>query len=403
MTDELVRASNALTAKWARRESWGGAGGALSGAGAWPLLALLAAAAREPGRGELQEAVGVDAADADRHARALLEILARSTAVEGALGVWARAGLPLEPWWLDAVPGGARGELSGDPAADQARLDAWVARNTGGRLTRMPVSVPPDTQLVLATALTIETRWLEPFSDIPFRPQRGPWSGRDREAAGLARQTEDLDQLVLARTPAGPVTLLTVQGGNDVDVHLCLGEAARPAGEVLAAAVEAVGGLHPVLRGTLLARPDADPAPGVTLHKIAAFDAQPTLSVTTARFDVTAEHDLMARAELFGLATVSTHDPAGHFPGISREPLALGQAAQDVTATFSAEGFTAAAVTAMTVLATGAPLNEAYMLHAAFDRPFGFLARHRPSGLVLLAGWVAEPQDWPEGVPTSPW
>jgi hypothetical protein len=26
-----------------------------------------------------------------------------------------------------------------------------------------------------------------------------------------------------------------------------------------------------------------------------------------------------------------------------------------------------------------------------FDRPFGFLAVHRPTGLVVVAGWVAAP------------
>lgn len=33
-------------------------------------------------------------------------------------------------------------------------------------------------------------------------------------------------------------------------------------------------------------------------------------------------------------------------------------------------------------------------IEAAFDRPFGFLAVHRTSRLVLTAGWVAEPTPW---------
>jgi serine protease inhibitor len=131
------------------------------------------------------------------------------------------------------------------------------------------------------------------------------------------------------------------------------------------------------------------------VYKINGFTTAPRLSVLTARFDLSAEHDLLARAELFGLVTVSTQDPRGHFPGISRAPLAVGQAAQDVAASFSAEGFRAAAVTAVSVAPAGAPMAEARVLSAKFERPFGFLARHRPSGLVLLAGWVAEPQDWP--------
>ncbi|TYB48486.1 serpin family protein [Actinomadura chibensis] len=395
-TGDLVRASNALTARWAR-DACDGTTTVLSGAGAWPLLAFLAAAAREPGRGELQRAVGVDATGAERHARDLLALLAGGTAATAALGVWTLADLPVEQWWRDAVPAEARGELTGDPAADQARLDEWVARNTAGRLTAMPVEVRDDTGLVLATALSIATRWREPFEDVPLVPRDGPWAGRDRPAAGLFASTAEVDRLALAEaTPAGPVTLLAVPGEDDVDVILCLGEEGRPAGEVVAGALAAADGRHGLRQGAgLLSKPEA--APGLRVRTVAAFQPGTRLDVTAARFDVAASHDLLARAGLFGLATVSTPDPRGHLPGISPAPLAVAQAVQDVNAAFSAEGFRAAAVTAMSAAVMGAPMAEARALDVRFDRPFGFFARHRPSGLVLLAGWVAEPRDWPDG------
>ncbi|MFD0901270.1 serpin family protein [Actinomadura sediminis] len=403
MIDGAVRASNELTARWARHACTGETT-ALSGAGLWPLLALLAAAADGPGRAELRDAVGRDPADADRGAREVLEILARGTAVDGAFGVWHRAGLPLEPWWLDAAPGGSRGELSGDPDADRPRLDAWVERNTRGRLTRMPVALEPDTLLVLATALSVDTRWRTPFQDFPFRPRSGPWTGRPRGLAGLNSSGADLDPLALAETPGGPLTVLTVAGLDDVDVHLLLGAPDRPAGDVLAAGVDALDGGHPLRRGAeLLAEPVARTAPGVTLTTVPSFTPAPTLRTTTVRFDVTAEHDLLADPALFGLATVSTDDPRGHFPRISRTPLKIGQGAQDVNAAFTAEGFKAAAVTAFGVAAGSAPpQDEAPVLSAVFDRPFGFLARHRPTGLVLVAGWVAEPEEWPEDASSGP-
>ncbi|MFC4053904.1 serpin family protein [Actinomadura syzygii] len=392
-TGDLVRASNDLTARWAR-DACDGTTTVLSGAGAWPLLAFLAAAAREPGRGELQQAVGVDASGAERHARDLLALLAGGTATTAALGVWTLADLPVEQWWRDAVPAEARGELTGDPAADQAQLDEWVTRNTDGRLTGMPVEVRDDTGLVLATALSIATRWREPFEDAPLVPEGGPWAGRDRPAAGLFVNTPEVDRLALAEaTPAGPVTLLTVTGEDDVDVILCLGEPGRPAGEVVAHALAAADGRHELSQGAELLE---KAAPGVRVRTIAAFEPGTRLNVTAARFDVAASHDMLARAGLFGLATVSTADPRGHLPGISSAPLAVAQAVQDVNATFSAEGFRAAAVTAMSVALMGFPMAEARVLDVRFDRPFGFFARHRPSGLVLLAGWVAEPQDWPD-------
>ena len=31
------------------------------------------------------------------------------------------------------------------------------------------------------------------------------------------------------------------------------------------------------------------------------------------------------------------------------------------------------------------------VVEVVFDRPFGFIAVHRPSGLAVVAGWVASP------------
>ncbi|WUI00459.1 serpin family protein [Spirillospora sp. NBC_00431] len=395
MSGELVPASNALTARWAK-EACDGTTTVLSGAGVWPLLAFLAAASREPGRAELQRAIGVDAAGADRHARVALGMLDSATAATGALGVWTRAELAVEPWWQRVVPAEARGELTGDTAADQERLNEWVRRNTGDRLKEMPVQVREETALVLATALTVDTRWKEPFQDVPLNPAEGPWAGRAKGVAGLRHSSPDFNRLTLAEeTPAGPVTMLTVHGEDDVDVILCLGEPDRPAGEVLAAAMAATDGRHRLRRGeTLLKRTFAEKAPGLRVETVLSFEPSTTLSATTVRFDIAAEHDLLAKSHVFGLAAVSTADGRGHLPGISRTPLAVGQAAQDVNATFSAEGFKAAAITAMEIVAAGAPMAEAQVLNVTFDRPFGFLTWHRPTGLVLLAGWVAEPEDW---------
>ena len=78
----------------------------------------------------------------------------------------------------------------------------------------------------------------------------------------------------------------------------------------------------------------------------------------------------------------------------------MHRAVQGVTVTFGAGGFKAAAVTMFRTGYGAAPV-EAAELYVTFDRPFAFAARHRPSGLVLLAGWVAEPEEWPREVPET--
>ncbi|WP_327009209.1 hypothetical protein OHA72_19360 [Dactylosporangium sp. NBC_01737] len=110
-------------------------------------------------------------------------------------------------------------------------------------------------------------------------------------------------------------------------------------------------------------------------------------------FDVTASHDLLARADLFGLRTASRD---GTFPGISPVDLAVTSARQQAVASFTALGFRAATVTALAMypLAFRPPTTRRLRVTVTFDRPFGFFSVHRPTGLVLVAGWVTDPTGW---------
>lgn len=358
MTDP-VRAANALTARWAARCD--GSSTVLSGACAWPLLALLAASADGPGRAELEAAAGTSAPDA---AVALLDLLGGSDAVRAALGIWSRPDLPLRPEWLASLPPGTHGVLTGQDA-----LDAWASARTDGRIPRMPVSIESDTRMLLASALLVRTAWSVPFREAPVR-----WEGR--EVPGLARRTYGVDDVAVHD---GVLTSVRVAGEEGVDVHLVLGPPEAAAGEVLAAGIAALAGGG--------GRTGASDGPG--LSELVEQGTGPTVRLALPGFAVSASHDLLATPDVFGLGTVS--DAArGHFPGISPEPLAVGQARQDAVATFTATGFEAAAVTAVAMSVGSAPprLSEHRVVVAAFDRPFGFVAAHRDSGLVLAAGWV---------------
>jgi serine protease inhibitor len=71
--------------------------------------------------------------------------------------------------------------------------------------------------------------------------------------------------------------------------------------------------------------------------------------------------------------------------------------AGDDVAEFTAEGFEAAAVTAMAAVGAGmraVPPGRVKEVRVELDRPFGFFASHRASGLILAAGWVAEPEPY---------
>ncbi|WP_433331332.1 serpin family protein [Spirillospora sp. CA-294931] len=381
--NELVAAANALTARWAATRTGGSE--AMAGAGAWPLLAFLASGADGPGRGELSRAIGIDAGRAGEAGRTILAIMRESPAVRAALGLWARESLPLEKAWTDDLPGGVLGTLSGDKAADQRLLDAWAAEHTAGLIPAMPLEVTDDVRLVLATALTVRTQWIQRFFERRGGFEGGPWAGGG--ATALRRTVTLTGVLSVVRSPAGALTSHRVVGTDGIDVHLLLGEPGRSAGEVLAAGIGALNGDGEA--------EDLAAGPGVGVEIVTSAYPNDQLDVTVPKFTVAAAHDLLRLPDVFGLDTV-TDTSRGHFPGISAEPLAVGQARQDVVARFDAEGFESAAVTAVGAVAAGAfaPAEQYRVKRVTlvFDRPFGFAAVDRGSGLVLTTGWVAQPE-----------
>ncbi|MFD5877586.1 serpin family protein [Streptomyces yangpuensis] len=386
-----VRAVNALTARWADASE---GGTVFSAAGVWPLLAHLADGAEGVARAELAEVLGLPAGQAAHAARELLAAMDAMRGLETGLGLWTKRTLQLREEWAAGLPADAHGVLTGDPVADGRALDAWAVKRTGGLIDGMPVTLTEDTQMVLASALTLRTRWLRPFHETALETAYEPWATKPR--LGLWRSTAVLDRVGVAQTPGGYVTELKVLGNNALDVHLLLGEEGMRPGQVLGAGVDILAGRRAVVPGPRL--PFGNVGPGLRVARVRRTrPVPPSLEVTTAAYDVNASHDLLALHRLFGLTT-ARDTSRGHFPGISDFPLAIGSAQQNTMAKFGALGFEAAAVTAFGAVGAGIP-DLRYVttrISAAFDRPFGFLALHRHTRLVLTAGWVTDPLPLPE-------
>jgi serine protease inhibitor len=385
-TKNAIEHVNALTKRWLARLD--GASSVASGLGVWPLLAYLADAADGPGRAELAEALGVPADDAAEAARAVLDVVASMPSAAMALGLWTKASVPVEPAWLAKVPLGTYGWLTGDEEADKKRLDAWASEHTRGMVPTYPLRLDPRTLLTIASALCVETEWVEQFQP-GWGFGEGPWRGRSQ---ALSRSTGDLRCAAVAATPLGPMTMLDVVGGGDVDVRLVLGPESAAPGDVLAAGVDVAGRKVPLTTADRL--PLGLAGPGLEVDEIESVRPGDVLAVSTVAFKVTADHDLLDNADVFGLRSVM--DPArGHFPGMSSVPLCVNQAKQSAVAEFSAEGFRAAAVTALGMMVGSAMPTKRYrtkVVRAVFNRPFAYYAVHRSSGLILAAGWVAEPE-----------
>ncbi|WP_280496997.1 serpin family protein [Nocardia asiatica] len=371
-----VDAANALTARWCAAA--GERDFVVSGAGVWPLLALLASAAEGTARDELAAAIGVPAEKGRDEALRLLRDLERAEAVSAALGVWVHQDLPLRQTWSRALPEGVLARLTG-----QSELDRWAARHTDGLIERFPLTVDPSTLLVLATALAAKTRWKVPFEVGTLTCENGPWQGH--RGPGLSRTGADVGNAAILDAPQ-PVTRVVVAGVADLDVHLLLG--AGPPAAVLGTGLTALSGATPV-RSDL---PVGTEGPGLSVRTEPVLSRTGQLRILLPPFEVRSTHDLLTASGLFGLAA-ATDCTRDHFPAISPSPLCVGQGAQEVLARFSHEGFEAAAVTAFALRAAAAALRPASapVVSVTFDRPFGFLAVHRPTCLAVVAGWIATP------------
>ncbi|MER5403363.1 serpin family protein [Streptomyces sp. NPDC002769] len=391
ITNTTIRAVNGLTARWAGAVS---DGTVFSAAGVWPLLAFLADGAGGAARAELAEAVGLPAGEAASAGRELLAGLREMRGLDSALGLWTERTLELREEWEAGLPAEAHGVLTGRPEADAAALDAWVRKRTDGRISRLPVGLGQSTELVVASALALRTEWFRPFADGFLEPCAGPW--RDRTLHGLHRDTALLDRVGVADTPNGAVTELKVLGTTGIDVHLLLGEERMSPGQVLGAGVDVLARRLATVPGHDLPYGEAGPGLRVARER-SSVPRPPSLDVRTVAFGLSAHHDLLDLHELFGLGS-ARDDLRPHFPGISDRPLCVGAARQSATAVFGALGFRAAAATAVTGVAAGVPdqRHVTTTIEAVFDRPFGFLALHRTSRLVLAAGWVTEPEPFEE-------
>ena len=392
MDADVVQAVNTLTSRWARELPPGNS--VVSGLGLWPLLALLATAADEPGRSELATAAGVDPASAADQAVGLITTIDGSADLHAALGVWVHEQLKLSESFDTVIPATLTGTLTGDLAGDKAKLDAWAAQHTDNLIREMPLEVTSDLAVVLASALSLRTTWTRPFKEQIKRQYDGPWAGGSWH--WLERSDRELDSVRRYDDPsAGALTVITVQGDADVDVLLGIASPQTAQPEVLAGLLAASAKPTDGQPGSALVQqgePRQEIAPGLKIGLTTS--SVPELKLSLPSFSVRAEHDLLAKRELFGLTTVTT-DPGrtGHFSAISPEPLAVGQAKQTVLARFFATGFEAAAVTAMGLMRTSMPTNQARRLEVDLDRPFAFVAVHRASRLPIVAGWIAEPTE----------
>ena len=264
--------------------------------------------------------------------------------------------MPLRPEFVESFP-----DVLFDSRLDQAVLDEWVARATGGLLRTFPIEVDESIVLALGDALVLRAGWAKRFSEAATAP--APFTRADGTAVSVPMMRRTFGAFSLHRSD-GVVTweqATESETEGSAVVRFALGDPELAPAEVL--------------RATWRTR-DIQPVEGV-------------VRVVLPRFGFTTATDLAAvLAE--SAAAVCLSD-AADFSGLSPERLAITSAAQQAMIRVDEKGFEAAAVSAAGMRIAGLSYQPPVVDEVVFDRPFGFSVIDPATQLPLFTGWVADP------------
>ena len=284
----------------------------------------------------------------------------RKPVMHAANGLFVDKGVPTGKPFLDTL---ARHYGTGvypvdfkDEGATKPAIDAWVNRNTGGRIKQAPAKYDRDNTFSLLNSLYFASAWSAPFdpndtSDLPFTTA----AGEEIEAPAMHNELK--------------MKYAEGTGWQGVDLPYADGFVMR----------------------LVLPEAGADAALGAAaLTDIAdALDSAPleTVQIQLPRWDHKCSFDLRKVFESLGLQkTLNTTEDFNNI----QPRMMITQAAQAANITVAEKGTVAAAVTQINGAVTSAPPEPERTI--TFDRPFHYQIVHVETGLPLFMGRVADPR-----------
>jgi serpin B len=284
----------------------------------------------------------------------------RKPVMHAANGLFVDKGVPTGKPFLDTL---ARHYGTGvypvdfkDEGATKPAIDAWVNRNTGGRIKQAPAKYDRDNTFSLLNSLYFASAWSAPFdpndtSDLPFTTA----AGEEIEAPAMHNELK--------------MKYAEGTGWQGVDLPYADGFVMR----------------------LVLPEAGADAALGAAaLTDIAdALDSAPleTVQIQLPRWDHKCSFDLRKVIESLGLRkTLATTEDFNNI----QPRMMITQAAQAANITVAEKGTVAAAVTQINGAVTSAPPEPERTI--TFDRPFHYQIVHVETGLPLFMGRVADPR-----------
>ncbi len=243
-------------------------------------------------------------------------------------------------------------------------INAWAARETHDRIPEILTREDPARRLVLTNAVYFKGQWQQQFS-------ANATHDGDFFAEGGATQRARLMHKVL-RTPY-------YEGEGFQAAEFLYDDGAFSLAVFLPRTRDGLAAFERQLMGSTLDRwlTDLDTA------------ERPRLDVTLPKVEMRTDYDLVPQLQALGLR-LAFMDGAD-FSGVTeQERLAVSAVIHKTFLAIDEEGTEAAAVTAIDMVATAAPIQQAPPIEFRADHPFFIVLRHKPTNTKLFMGRVAE-------------
>lgn len=336
-------------------------------------FALVYPGARGPTAAEITATFGFDANVATQIARTrgLREALAAQTGgseFTTANAAWVEATMALDAAYARTIQEQLGATIEAVPfIANQAQalrtINAWAARETRERIPEILTDPDPDRRLVLTNAVYFKGKWRDQFS--PSATHDGDFFAED----GATHRARLMRQITRARYREG-------EGFQVAELEYDGGEFALAI--FLPRARDGLAAFERQLEGAALDRwlADLDGA------------EHARLDLTLPKVEMRTDYDLVPELQALGLRLAFT--ATADFSGITaQERLAIGAVIHKTFLAIDEEGTEAAAVTAIDMEATSAPMPEAPPIEFKADHPFFIVLRHKRTNTRLFMGRVA--------------
>ncbi len=241
-------------------------------------------------------------------------------------------------------------------------INAWAARETRDRIPEILTEPDPDRRLVLTNAVYFKGKWRDQFAASATR------DGDFFAEGGATQRARLMRQVTHARYSEG-------EGFQAAEFEYDAGEFALAV--FLPRARDGLTAFERQLTGSTLDR-----------WLIDLDSAEHTrLDVTLPKVEMRTDYDLVPELQAMGLRHAFAD---ADFSGITaQEGLVIGGVIHKTFLAIDEEGTEAAAVTAIDMVATSAPMPEAPPIEFKADHPFFIVLRHKRTDTRLFMGRVA--------------